>query len=290
MKVSGFTFVRNAVKYDYPIVEAITSVLSLVDEMVVAVGNSDDGTLQVIQNIGSPKIKIIETVWDESLREGGQILAVETNKAYAAVSPDSDWAVYIQGDEIMHEDYLENVRKAMVQYKDDKAVDGLLLKYKHFYGSYDYEGDATSWYRREIRIVRKRDDIYSYKDAQGFRKGDNQKLQVKLVDAYMYHYGWVRDPRALQKKWENSYRYYKSDEWIKENVVQTELFDFSSIEPIRLFDGKHPKIMHERIAAKNWNFNRDLSKKHYRLKDKFKLFMERLTGYRPFEYKNYRFI
>ncbi|NEM96743.1 glycosyltransferase family protein [Pontibacter burrus] len=290
MKVSGFTFVRNAVVYDYPILEAINSILPVCDEVVVAVGNSEDNTLELIKSIDSPKIRIIETVWDDSLREGGRVLAVETDKAYAAVADDSDWAIYIQGDEVMHEDYLDNVRRAMLEYKDDPEVDGLLFKYRHFYGSYDYEGDATSWYRREIRIVRKRSDIYSYKDAQGFRKGNNQKLQVKLIDAYIHHYGWVRDPVALQKKYENSSKFWNSDEWIKENIVHNEEFDFSDIEPIKLFEGKHPKVMHDRIARKNWNFSRDLSKKHYRLKDRVKLFVERLTGYRPFEYKNYKII
>lgn len=290
MKVSGFTFVRNAIVYDYPIIEAINSILPICDEVVVAVGNSEDNTLELIKGIDSPKIRIIETVWDDSLREGGRVLAVETDKAYAAIADDADWAVYIQGDEVMHEDYLDNVRKAMLEYKDNPEVDGLLFKYRHFYGSYDYEGDATSWYRREIRIVRKRSDIYSYKDAQGFRKGDNQKLQVKLIDAYIHHYGWVRDPVALQKKYENSSKFWNSDEWIKENIVHNEEFDFSDIEPIKLFEGKHPVVMHDRIARKNWNFNRDLSKKHYRLKDRVKLFVERLTGYRPFEYKNYKII
>lgn len=290
MKVSGFTFVRNAVLYDYPIVEAISSILPLCDEVVVAVGNSEDDTLALIQSIGSPKIRIIETVWDDSLRKGGQVLAVETDKAFAAVAPDSDWAIYIQGDEVLHEDYADNVVKAMQQYNDDPGVDGLLFKYRHFYGSYDYEGDATSWYRREIRIVRKRDDIYSYKDAQGFRKGDDQKLRVKLIDAYIHHYGWVRDPVALQKKYEGSSKFWNSDEWIEANIKKNKEFDFSDIEPIKLFEGRHPAIMHDRIARKNWNFSRDLSKKHYRFKDKVKLFVERLTGHRPFEYKNYKII
>jgi len=50
MKVSGFTFVRNAIRYDYPVVEAIQSILPLCTELVVAVGNSDDDTLQLIRS------------------------------------------------------------------------------------------------------------------------------------------------------------------------------------------------------------------------------------------------
>ena len=62
MKVAGFTFIKNALIYDYPIVEAIQSILPLCDEVVVAVGKSEDKTLELIQSIHPSKIRIIETV------------------------------------------------------------------------------------------------------------------------------------------------------------------------------------------------------------------------------------
>src|SRR5256885_12387218 len=119
MKVSGFTIIRNAIKYDYPVLEAITSILPLCDEFVVAVGNSSDGTLDLVKWIKSPKIKIIETVWDDSLREGGRTFALETDKALQGIAPDSDWAFYIQADEAVHEKYYPSIRAAMEKYKDD---------------------------------------------------------------------------------------------------------------------------------------------------------------------------
>ena len=91
MFVSGFTIVRNAIRFDYPIVEAIKSILPLCDEVVVAVGKSEDETLQLIKSINDSKIKIIETIWDDSLREGGKVLAAETNKAYDTISEKADW-------------------------------------------------------------------------------------------------------------------------------------------------------------------------------------------------------
>lgn len=142
MFVSGFTFIRNAVQFDFPVVEAIASVLSLCDEFVVAVGKSDDDTLALIQQIDPQKIRIVETVWNESLREGGSVYAVETNKALAAISPQADWSFYMQGDEVVHEKYLPNIRVAMERWKNDSNVDGLLFDYVHFYGSYDYVGDS----------------------------------------------------------------------------------------------------------------------------------------------------
>ena len=58
MKIAGFTFIRNAIKNDYSIVEAITSILPICDEFVVAVGQSEDHTLGLIQGIKSDKISL----------------------------------------------------------------------------------------------------------------------------------------------------------------------------------------------------------------------------------------
>jgi glycosyltransferase involved in cell wall biosynthesis len=290
MKVSGFTFVRNAVKYDYPILEAIQSILPVCDEVVVAVGDSDDDTLKLVQSLASPKVKIIHTTWDDSLREGGRVLAVETDKAFAAISPDSDWAFYIQADEVLHEKYFDEVRSAMIRYKDDPAIDGLLFNYLHFYGSYDYIGESLNWYRREIRVVRNRRDIYSYKDAQGFRKKPNEKLRVKHIHATIHHYGWVKHPKSMQGKHLSFNKYWHDDQWMEQNIAKVEDYDYSKIDALRKFDGTHPAVMQKRIDAINWQFSRDPSMNRLRLKDRIKKMIERITGWRPGEYKNYKII
>jgi len=59
MKVSGCTFVRNVVKYDYPVVESVCSFLPVVDEFFVNVGRCDDGPLGLIRSIGDPRIEIV---------------------------------------------------------------------------------------------------------------------------------------------------------------------------------------------------------------------------------------
>ena len=286
MKVSGFTVIRNAIKYDYPIVEAILSILPLCDEVVVAVGNSDDNTLELIQNI-DPKIRIIETIWDDSLREGGRVLAVETDKAYAAISADSDWAFYIQGDEVIHEKYHPAILAAMQKYKGDLKVEGLLFNYKHFYGSYDYIGSSLSWYLDEIRIIRNRKDIFSYRDAQGFRKLPNQKLSVKKIDAYVYHYGWVKAPEVMQKKQESFHKMWHDDSWVEENVVKAVEFDYQSkIDQLKLFDETHPLVMQKRIADKNWKFEYDISYNKIRMKDRLKNLLRNYLNI-DIRYKNY---
>ena len=287
MKVTGFTFIRNALIYDYPVVEAIRSILPVCDDFVVAVGNSDDATLQLIRQIDPAKIKIVETVWDDTLREGGRVLALETDKAYQAIGNDTDWAFYIQGDEVVHEKYLEPIREAMLKWKDHPEVDGLLFDYLHFYGSYDYVGSSGKWYPHEIRVVRKSGNIYSYRDAQGFRKGENQKLHVKPVDAYVYHYGWVKEPTAMQRKQENFNKLWHSDNWVDKNVAKSNEFDYSGIDALELFQGTHPRVMLDRIAKKNWKFDYDLSFSNLSMKDQFKKWLRKYTGI-EIGYKNYK--
>ncbi|MCD6067810.1 MAG: glycosyl transferase [Bacteroidetes bacterium] len=290
MKVSGFTIIRNALKYDYPVVEAITSILPVCDEFIVSVGNSEDETMQLIRSIQSPKIKIVESVWDDSLRVGGKVLADETNKALSHISKDSDWAFYIQSDEVIHEKYHAGIRETMEKWKDHKEVDGLLFNYTHFYGSYNYVGDSRKWYRKEIRIIRNSPDIVSYKDAQGFRKRDNSKLKVKPVDAFVYHYGWVKPPKAQQEKQKNFNKLWHDDTWMKEHIGDAEEFDYSAIDVLAPFTGSHPLVMKERLNRYNWDFNFDPSKIKLSLKDRFLLKLEKATGYRAGEYRNYNLI
>jgi hypothetical protein len=290
MKVIGFTIVRNAIKNDYPIVEAITSILPLCDELVVAVGKSEDATLDLIEGIASNKIRIIETVWDDTLREGGRTFALETDKAFQAISPDADWCFYIQADEVLHEKYHDTVRHAMNLFLDNKLVDGLLFNYRHFWGSYDYVAESWQWYRREIRIVRNDKNIFSYKDAQGFRKKPNEKLNVKLIDATMYHYGWVKNPVLMQKKMKNWYQFYKDDAWIEKKAGSKMEYDYSTISSLELFPESHPLVMLDHIALKNWKFEFDISRKNYSIKERIKRIISRIFGYRIGEYKNYNII
>lgn len=290
MKVCGFTFLKNAVKFDYPASEAIRSILPVCDSFIVAVGDCDDGTEEMVQRI-DPKVRVIRTVWDEQFREGGRVLALETDKAFQAIPAEYDWAFYIQGDEVVHEKYLPAIRKAMEDNLSNSKVEGLLFKYLHFFGSYDYVGQAHSWYRREIRVVRNRKDVFSYRDAQGFRIKPNRKLHVALVDAYVYHYGWTREPQALQEKETAKIKLYHDDSWISSFFKRGKKYDYDAAqEPIRRFDETHPGVMKERIARKNWDFKPDLSIKFYSAKDRFKRTMFKLTGWIPGEYRNYKLL
>ena len=51
MKVSAFTFIKNGEVLGYPFLQSIKSVLPIVDEFVVNIGESEDDTLSLIKSI-----------------------------------------------------------------------------------------------------------------------------------------------------------------------------------------------------------------------------------------------
>ncbi len=288
MKITGVSIIKDAIIYDYPVVESIQSILPICDEVIVAVGKSNDETLELVKKIKDKKIKIIETTWDEENRTGGTILSNETNKALSYVSKDTDWIFYIQADEVIHEKYLEVVRRGMKECKDDDKIDGLLFNYLHFYGSYDYVAVSSGWYQEEIRVVKNNRQVYSYGDAQGFRKQYNKKLNVCAIDAYINHYGWVRAPKSMQKKQIKFNSFWHDDEWLDKNIPKVERYDYnSSVHKLIRFEETHPQVIQKRIKTINWEFKYDISYSKFSLKDKVKRFLLKYLGIN-FYYTNYK--
>ena len=289
MKIAGFTIIKNAVVNDFPIVEAIKSILPVVDEMIVLIGDSTDATIALIESIGDPKIKIHHSVWDKNLRKGGVVLAVETDKAFQYIDASFDWAFYIQGDEVVHEKYHSAIMEACHKYKSDDAVQGLLFKYKHFFGTYDYVGDSRKWYAHEVRIIRNNKKITAYRDAQGFRIGKT-KLPVAAINASIYHYGWVKSPEQMRKKQKESSVFWHDDTQMQKIISSPDYYDFSGFDSLEKFTDTHPTVMKERIIQKNWAIDLDISKKKFSLKNLILYYFEKWTGIRPFDFRNYKVI
>ncbi len=280
MNVSGFTFCRNAVKYDYPLVESIRSVLPVCDEFIVNVGRCEDGTLELIQSIRDPKIKIVESVWDESLRKDGLIYSQQTNIALARCT--GDWAFYIQADEVVHEDDLPRIQEAMRRHLGNPAVKGLVFRYLHFIA--DYWSTNPWFYHRAVRIIRNNGEMESCGDAVGFHlKATQQYLQsgpkewLAHSGARMFHYGWVKDPKTmLEKKREQAAVYHGANipaSAAKELAGETFRFDDYAI--LKEFCHSHPTVMNERISAArrwgtrrnrwlNWRFYREVTRRGFR--------------------------
>ena len=289
MKVCGFTIVKNAVRFDFPVVEAIRSILPVCDGMVVAAGDSDDGTRDLIASIGDPKIRILDTVWDPNLKEGGRVLAAETNKALDAIPPEYDWCFYIQADEVVHERFHPAIRASMAEYLDNPAVQGLLFRYRHFYGTYDYVADSRRWYRNEIRIVRNDRSIRSWNDAQGFRWEDGSKLTAAHSGAEMYHYGWVRPPKLMKDKVDGAKEYWSPDSKhirTMDRPGEEYLYD-QNYDSLSRFEGTHPAVMRERLDRLDWHPELSTQRKRLSLRYRLLYWIERMTGVRLFENRHY---
>ncbi|MFT5952783.1 MAG: hypothetical protein ACI9AU_001509, partial [Bacteroidia bacterium] len=185
--------------------------------------------------------------------------------------------------------YHSHILQQMHLYKEDSRVEGLLFDYAHFYGSYDYLGDSRTWYRKEIRIVKNNKEIRSYKDAQGFRK-NGKKLNVKQIAAEVYHYGWVRHPKYQMAKLREANKLWHNDEYIDQKFDASKDFDYSEIDSIKLFTGTHPEVMQHRISKMNWSFDKDPTVKSFGLKLKLLFGIEKFTGWRVGEYRNYKTI
>ncbi len=298
MKISGFSYVRNGFDYGVPFIEAIKSALPICDEFIIAVGDSIDGTREAIVNLNSDKIKIIDTIWDSNLKTGGQIFAQQTNIALDQIT--GDWAFHIQADEVIHENQISNIKKAIEQFDGDSHVEGFILPFLHFWGGYNYYRNTRRVHNFEVRIFRHHLGVRSYRDSQGFRKYTSieayqngsekgKKLRVKLIDATVYHYNGVRPPVSFRKKAQMFGEQYHDKEAVEKQLTKTN-YDWNNVDRVVLFKGTHPCYMHEKVNHQNWEYTFDKSKAKWKLKDRFIQPIEDIIGFKIGEYKNYNLI
>lgn len=290
--ISGFTFVRNGFDFGYPFLQSIQSILPVVDELIVIVGDSTDGTREAIEKINNPTIKIFDSIWDEENRNSGKIFAIQANLGLEKTS--GDWAFHLQVDEVIHEKSYDSILKYIELADKNADIDGLLNPFYHFWGDYEHIRNTRGTHRREVRLFKNTGKIFSYKDSQGFRKStdlkvDGEKLNVLMTDIPIFHYSYTRPPHLMKKKANYFHRFWHSDDWLRKNTNQNQ-FDFNEVDRLEIFNGSHPKYMKDTIAAKNWDFEYDPSKSNMGYKDKILDLIERKTGARLFEYKNYKII
>lgn len=310
MKISGFSFVRNAEKLYYPVLASINSILPIVDEMVIALGESDadDHTEDLIKAIGSEKIRIIHTKWDLQAYPNGSEYAHQTD--IAKQHCEGDWLFYIQSDEVVHEKYLPAIKNRCAQLLHDERVEGLLFGYKHFWGDYNHHIISHAWYPKEIRIIRNDPQIHSWRDAQSFRripdfsgnyfqKENTFKLKVAAVDAEIYHYGWVRPPRLMQKKrisFETHFNGIEKGKEMEENLPKR--FYYGDLDRLKTFEESHPEVMKDFIRNFDWRKELDdpeskkVKHKHNKFKYRMLTAIEQnlLGGNQIAGFKNYELV
>lgn len=279
MKLSAFTYVRNGFTLGYPFVESIKSLLPIVDEYIVVVGDGNDGTREAVVALNDKKIKIIDTVWDMNLRQGGKVFALQANIGMDQASRDADWLFHLQADEVIHEKDLPVILESLQDNLKDREIDGLLLNFIHFYGDYNHYCPSRRFHQREIRVIRNDPHIRSYKDSMGFRKYQDPsntegekgtKLNVRQVNAAVYHYSWARPPKKQKLKGiEFHRRYTESDEFIKPfDEKHGEEYQYREYDFLKKFNGTHPGVMREVVNNLDWKFEYDPSRNNMSLREK----------------------
>lgn len=283
MRVAGFTLIANAVRLDFPIREALHSILPLCDELVVNLGPSDDGTEALIRGMADPRIRVISGTWDRQL--GGAMLAVETQRALQTCR--ADWAIYIQADEVLHERDLSRLGEALRRADRDPRVEGLLVEFTHFYGGPEWIGTGRAWYRREVRAVRTGIGVQSHEEAQGFRVGPGlRKIRARASGARYYHYGWARSLTALKHKRQADNALYYGGRPRRADLDQALPWEVG----VRPFAGTHPAVMEPWVTAHRSSAGARFAPSRWtprRLSLALSLGLERMTGWRPFEFRNY---
>jgi glycosyltransferase involved in cell wall biosynthesis len=291
MHLSGFTFVRNGFTYGYPFVQSIRSLLPLVDELVVVVGDSTDGTREAVAAITDPRIVLVDSIWDEDERRHGRIFAEQSNMGLERIK--GDWGIHLQVDEVLHEDAPARLRYWIDRANQRPDIEALICPFLHFWGDFSHIRNTRRTHAYEIRAFKNTGDVRSYKDSQGFRRypqgaaADGQKMRVLRTDVPIYHYSYARHPRLMRKKANYFHRFWHDDQWVAAHAALERDFDFNEVDRLEPFTGLHPAIMQPVIEGQDWDFEYDPSRSNMRLKDRFLYQIERATGQRLFTYKNY---
>jgi len=284
MKVSAFTFIKNGQILGYPFIQSIQSILPIVDEFVINVGQSEDDTLALVKSINDPKIRIIQSTWNDNMHDRGYVYGQQ--KMIAQFNCTGDWAFYIEGDEVYHEDDLDKIRASMQTHVDNPEVEALVFDFYHFYGNANSYLDSPGWYRSEARIIKNSIRSYAPDGLFWLVLGSNKKgryPKAKHTGARCYHYGWVRSEEQMNLKSQKVQQYWGGE---------PAKIDYSQMDQsiIKEFSDTHPKIVKDwlpqdkgiyqadpnyestnkqkkhrlMLKLEKW-FNLELSKKHYKL-------------------------
>ncbi len=241
MKVSGFTFLRNAEENGYPFTQSIRSILPLVDEFICVIGRSNDGTKEKVEAIKNPKISIIDTTWNENMRDRGFVYGQQ--KMIAQYQCQGDWAFYLEGDEVLHENELENIHTSMEKYVHDLAVEAFYFNFFHFYGTPQQTGVAG--YRKAPRIIRNSIRTIA-PDGLFWLVLEKNKYgrypRARYAGANIYHYGHCRSIKKMDKKLSQVGRYWET--------TPPKFKGYGDIDTaeLRTFSMNHPALMNNWIT------------------------------------------
>ncbi len=262
--LGAFGIYKNVILRDYCAIESISSILPEVDRFIINIGVSEDKTEELIRDTfgDNKKCHIFTSPWTQGRDYPGiGFLSEQTNLALYKL--DTQWAMYLQADEVMHENDSRQLKDWIDRAEREDSI-ALTFNYLHFYKDYnhlrkDYKngGDA---YDREIRCFKNTGDIFSWGDAQSFTttslsldpRGPQPLMHETqlLLDSPLniYHLGWVHEPKVMLDKKRYLADFYNiSEPGRNEKIPENESGGYDFQEEVLEFKGEHPKIMRERI-------------------------------------------
>ena len=224
------------------------------------------------RSIEDERIKIVESVWDDTMKREGRVLGVQQDIALSHCT--GDWAFLLQGDEVVHEDDLDIIKKAMEENFEKPNVLGLVFRVLHFKG--DYWSTDPWMYRKATRVIRNNGCLHSTTDCCDFRTSESSRMIKsgpfgRVIPARIFHYGWVKDPEVFREK-----KRVMDSWWHGETLSEEEMdrrasivAQFPNYDILKEFKHSHPKVMHPRISLTrrlrsrrnrwlNWRFYREV--------------------------------
>lgn len=194
--ICGITMVKNAVKYDYCIKEAIESMLPVCDHVICVYVESEDGTLEILNSIDSNKLQIIElpeSEWD--VIQGKERLSYITNIGIQSADKlGFTYVLYVQADEVLSEKSYDSIKKAVNDNQEAYMCRRINL-WKSPYLELDVPINRLPCSNYVIRLAKVRYRAVDDAESIGAHCNFDYAEQIKI-----WHMGFVRKKEVMKSK------------------------------------------------------------------------------------------
>lgn len=256
----------NLSSLDFCFEQAIESCMPFCDTVSVNDGMSTDDTydrlLALQERFGKDRLILERRPWlhDKKWQERERNYAKDMSKC--------DWVFFMDADECIHEDDAGSIHE-LAQRPDIVAVS---FAFTHFYRTPETYCVQPSWYKRRAKMGRRSINtrIKAFEPpacvseiVSDLTHNMNYKTGPGFVasDIVVYHYGHVRDARAMGVKTAKWKAWYANDEKYFDGWLPDPNDCPFSYDPTRQgmikFEGTHPKYMQrwfeEKERLTEWN-------------------------------------
>lgn len=260
--LGGSMFIRNAIQFDYCVVEALDSLCAVCDEAVILDCNSTDGTLDLLSDLQKrqPKLKVITGGnWECSEKFDRLRILADVAKSYLT----TDWHFMLQADEVIHEASFRTIRKA-IEHPTHRAY---MIRRCNLWGDlnhylrYDLPQEHKPVSDEVIRLATI--DCTAYGDAEVLQC--NPDFMGREVDnIVIYHYGFVRrDANMIDKTLSMQSWFWGAESKPDQKVVEMSKKDNPRFEweTLKTREMLSPLPMPHPIFARKWAEERQKEKK-----------------------------